>query len=197
MSEVTQLLQRIGQGDRDAGASLLPLIYDELRRLARTQMVREHAGHTLQATALVHEAYLRLIKDGDGALAGFDSRGHFFASAAEAMRRILIEHARQKQTQKNGGGRERVELRDDDGEDGDAIPAIGSPCDQVADLLALDEAIEQLGRESPDLAQLVKLLFFAGLNLDEAAEAMNIGRTTAHRRWIFARAWLAEAMSDD
>jgi RNA polymerase sigma factor (TIGR02999 family) len=192
MSEVTRLLQRMGQGDREAGAALLPLVYDELRRLARAPMAKERAGHTLEATALVHEAYLRLMNDGGGALAGFDSRAHFFATAAEAMRRILIEHARRKQAQKYGGGRERVGL--DDAED--LMPAIGSPCDRVADLIALDDAIERLARESPDLAQLVKLLYFAGLNLDEAAEAMNIGRTTAHRHWTFARAWLAEALSD-
>src|SRR5688572_3010312 len=130
MSEVTRLLQQMGQGDRDAGAALLPLVYNELRRLARARMAQERAGHTLEATALVHEAYLRLMNDGDGALAGFDSRGHFFATAAEAMRRILIEHARRKQALKNGGGRERVGLDDDE-----LIPAIGSPCDRVPDLI--------------------------------------------------------------
>jgi RNA polymerase sigma factor (TIGR02999 family) len=174
---------------------LLPLVYDELRRVARGRMAQERAGHTLEATALVHEAYLRLMNDGDGALAGFDSRPHFFATAAEAMRRILIEHARRKLRQKNGGDRERVGLDDDDDDD-ELMPAIGSPCDRIPDLIALDEAIERLAHESPDLAQLVKLLYFAGLSLNEAAEAMNIGKTTAHRRWTFARAWLAKALGD-
>jgi RNA polymerase sigma factor (TIGR02999 family) len=193
MSEVTRLLQQMGRGDPAVAASLLPLVYDELRGMARARMGQERAGHTLEATALVHEAYLRLMNDGDGALAGFDSRGHFFATAAEAMRRTLIEHARRRQARKNGGGRERVGL--DDGGD-DVMPAIASPCDGVADLLTLDDAIERLGCELPEAAQLVKLLYFAGLSLDEAAGVMNIGRTTAHRRWTFARAWLAEALGD-
>src|SRR5580765_2741979 len=120
MSEVTRLLQQMGNGDREAGAALLPLVYDELRRLARARMGHERAGHTLEATALVHEAYLRLMNDGDGAIAGFDSRAHFFTTAAEAMRRILIEHARRKQALKNGGDRERVGLEGD--EDDELMP---------------------------------------------------------------------------
>jgi RNA polymerase sigma factor (TIGR02999 family) len=124
MSEVTRLFQQMGDGDRSAGAALLPLVYDELRRLARARMAQERGGHTLEATALVHEAYLRLMNDGDGAIAGFESRGHFFATAAEAMRRILIEHARRKQSLKRGGGQPRGELLEDDS---DEIPVIQSP----------------------------------------------------------------------
>src|SRR4029078_1028273 len=127
------------QGDRNAGAALLPLVYDELRGLARARMSQERAGHTLEATALVHEAYLRWMNDGDGALAGFDSRGHFFSTAAEAMRRILIEHARRRDSLKRGGGQPRVESLD-----GDEIPAIQSPCADFDDLLALDQALNQL-----------------------------------------------------
>ena len=185
MSEVTRLLQQMGQGDRDAGAALLPLVYDELRRLARARMAHERAGHTLEATALVHEAYLRLI---DGQPQAWDGRGHFFAAAAEAMRRILIEHARGRSAQKRGGGQERVGLNGDD------LPAIKSPCDDVADLLALDEALTRLAVEHPDKAELIKLLYFAGLGLDEAAAVLGLAKTTAHRRAVFARAWLYDAM---
>jgi RNA polymerase sigma factor (TIGR02999 family) len=158
MTEVTRLLQRMGHGDRDAGAAMLPLVYDELRRLARARMAQERAGHTLEATGAVHEAYLRLMNDGDGALAGFDSRGHFFTTAAEAMRRILIEHARRKQALKHGGGRERIEFPDD----ADDLPAIASPCADFDDLLALDQALDRLADEHPDKAELIKLLYFAG-----------------------------------
>src|SRR5262245_55684933 len=138
MSDVTRLLSAINQGDRRAAAELLPLVYQELRRLARARMAQERAGHTLQATALVHEAYLRLA----GGAAGWDGRGHFFAAAAEAMRRILIEHARRKQAVRHGGELHRVEL------DEDLVP-ISSPCDQVDDLLALDEALSRFAKEDP------------------------------------------------
>ena len=148
-------------------------------------MAQERAEHTLQATALVHEAYLRLVKD-EGP--HWEGRGHFFAAAAEAMRRILIEHARSKNALKRGGQRERVELDDD-------LPPIASPCDNLDDLLALDEALDRLAQEDPGKAQLVKLLYFAGLNLDEAAAALGIGRTTAYRHWLFARAWLHDAIA--
>lgn len=185
MSEVTRLLMAIKQGDTHASGELLPVVYEELRRLARSRMAQERTEHTLQATALVHEAYLRLIGEED---ARWDGRGHFFAAAAEAMRRILIEHARRKNALKNGGQREKVELDDD-------LPPIASPCDNVDDLLALDEALERLAAEDPSKAELVKLLYFAGFNLEEAAAAQGISRTTAYRHWLFARAWLHEAIS--
>jgi RNA polymerase sigma factor (TIGR02999 family) len=156
MSEVTRLLTAIGQGDTHASAELLPVVYDELRRLARSRMAQERAEHTLEATALVHEAYLRLIDDEE---VRWDGRGHFFAAAAEAMRRILIEHARRKNAHKHGGGRERVDLSDE-------LPPIASPCDNVDDLLALDQALETLAKEDPGKAELVKLFYFAGLNLE-------------------------------
>jgi RNA polymerase sigma factor (TIGR02999 family) len=167
-----------------AVAELLPLVYEELRRLARAKMAQERGEHTLQATALVHEAYLRLI---DGEPAKWDGRRHFFGAAAEAMRRILIEHARRKNCMKQGGGRERVELDED-------LPEIQSPCADVADLLALDSAMARLSAEHADKAELVKLIYFAGLSLDEAAAALGISKTTAHRHAVFARAWLFDAM---
>ncbi len=185
MSEVTRVLDAITQGDPHASAELLPLVYQELRRLARAHMAEERAEHTLQATALVHEAYLRLVGGGP---TQWDSRGHFFAAAAEAMRRILIEHARRKQALKHGGKRRRVELDDD-------LPPISSPCDNLDDLLALDEALEKLANEDAHKAELVKLLYFAGLNLEEAAAAMGMSRTTAYRHWVFAKAWLYDAMN--
>ncbi|HEY7086810.1 MAG TPA: ECF-type sigma factor [Tepidisphaeraceae bacterium] len=184
MSEATRLLAQI-DNDPQAAAKLLPLVYDELRRLARAKMAQERGGHTLQATALVHEAYLRLV---DGAAAGkWDGRRHFFAAAAEAMRRILIEHARHRNSIKQGGRRQRVELEDE-------VPEIQSPCSDFADLLALDGALNRLMAEHPDKAELIKLLYFAGLSLDEAAEALGISKTTAHRHAVFARAWLYDAM---
>jgi RNA polymerase sigma factor (TIGR02999 family) len=185
MSEVTRLLVAMGQGDTDASAELLPVVYEELRRLARARMAQERAEHTLQATALVHEAYLRLIGEANPQ---WDGRGHFFAAAAEAMRRILIEHARRKNALKNGGGRERHELSD-------ALPTIAAPCDNVDDLLALDEALQRLAAEDHGKAELVKLLYFAGFNLEEAAAAQGISRTTAYRHWLFARAWLHDAIA--
>jgi RNA polymerase sigma factor (TIGR02999 family) len=185
MSEVTRLLVAIGQGDTHASEELLPVVYEELRRLARSRMAQERAEHTLEATALVHEAYLRLIDDES---VRWDGRGHFFAAAAEAMRRILIEHARRKNAVKHGGGRERIELSDE-------LPPIASPCDNVEDLLALDEALQRLAEEDASKAELVKLLYFAGLNLEEAAAAQGISRTTAYRHWLFARAWLHDAIA--
>ncbi|HEX2476778.1 MAG TPA: sigma-70 family RNA polymerase sigma factor [Lacipirellulaceae bacterium] len=185
MSEVTRLLVAIGQGDTHASEALLPVVYEELRRLARSRMAQERAEHTLEATALVHEAYLRLIDDEN---VRWDGRGHFFAAAAEAMRRILIEHARRKNAVKHGGGRERIELNEE-------LPPIASPCDNIEDLLALDEALQRLAKEDPSKAELVKLLYFAGLNLEEAAAAQGISRTTAYRHWLFARAWLHDAIA--
>jgi RNA polymerase sigma factor (TIGR02999 family) len=185
MSQATRLIHAMGDGDAQAGKALLPLVYDELRRLARAQMRQERAGHTLQATALVHEAYLRLIQDAPD---GWDGRGHFFAAAAEAMRRILIEHARARNADKRGGGMERVGLEDD------LLPSISSPCDNIDDLLALDQALNRLESEHPDKAALIKLLYFAGLNLEEAGAAMGISTATAHRHALFARACLHKTM---
>jgi RNA polymerase sigma factor (TIGR02999 family) len=190
VSDVTRLLVAIGQGDSQATAELLPLVYQELRRLARSHMNQERAEHTLQATALVHEAYLRLVEEPD---ARWDGRGHFFAAAAEAMRRILIESARRKHSLKHGGRHCRVEFDENYPPDA-AFPPIAAPCDNLADLLALDEALDRLAKEDAAKADLVKLLYFAGLNLEEAAAAQGISRTTAYRHWLFARAWLFDAM---
>jgi RNA polymerase sigma factor (TIGR02999 family) len=187
MTDVTLILDKIGQGDTHAAEELLPLIYAELRRLARAQMAQERPAHTLQPTALVHEAYLRLVQVPD---LRWGNRRHFFAAAAEAMRRILIEHARRKNSLKRGGQHERVELADEP-------PAIASPCDDVDDLLSLDEALDRLALEHPDAAELVKLIYFAGLNLVEAGAAQGISRTSAYRRWLFARAWLHHAITGE
>ena len=183
MSEITRLLHAIDKGDSRAAEMLLPIVYQELRRLARSKMAAERSQHTLQATALVHEAYMRLLGE---VQVRWDGRGHFFAAAAEAMRRILIDHARAKRSQKRGGNLQRVDL--------DQMPPIASACDDVDDLIALDEALEKFAVEDPAKTQLVKLLYFAGLSLDEAADAMGIGRTTAYRHWLYARAWLRDAM---
>jgi RNA polymerase sigma factor (TIGR02999 family) len=185
MNEVTRILNAIDQGDSQAAEKLLPLVYEELRRLARAQMSQERTEHTLQATALVHEAYLRLVDTED---APWDGRGHFFAAAAEAMRRILIEHARHKQTLKRGGEYQRIELDEN-------FPPIVAPCESADDLLALNEALDRLALSHPDKAELVKLLYFAGLNLEEAAAAQGVSRTTAYRHWLFARAWLHDAIA--
>ncbi len=184
MSEVTQILAVIGDGDSAAASRLLSLVYDELRTLASAKLARENPGQTLQATALVHEAYLRLV-DVEQAQQ-WDSRGHFFAAAAEAMRRILIERARRKSTVKHGGELRRVDLDD--------APPIAMPCDNFEDLLALDEALDRLAVVDVGKATLVKLLYFTGLNLDDAAAAQGISRTTAYRHWMFARAWLKDAI---
>ncbi len=186
MSQATQLMESIGAGDPRAAAQLLPLVYDELHRIARAQMAQERIGHTLQATALVHDAYLRLLA---GAPDRWENRRHFIAAAAEAMRRILVEHARRKKSFKRGGHHERVGLDDDH------LPEICSPCDSVEDLLSLDEALDRLTNEDPAKAELVKLLYFAGLNLDQAAAALDISRTSAYRQWVFTRAWLCNAMT--
>ncbi len=185
MSEVTQLLAAIRQGDSRATADLFPVVYDELQRLARSHMADERAEHTLQATALVHEAYLRLIGDEN---TSWDNRGHFFVAAAEAMRRILIEYARSKNAQKRGGNRERIELSDGH------LTAL-SPSENLDELLALDEALTKFAAEAPDKAELVKLRYFAGLSVDESAAAMGISPATAKRYWAFARAWLYQAIN--
>ena len=181
MSDVTRILSAIEQGDPQAAEQLLPLVYDELRKLAAAKLIQEAPGQTLQATDLVHEAYLRLV-DVDK-VQRWDSRGHFFAAAAEAMRRILIDRARRKQSQKRGGGMRRVEL--------DAGALLAAADDQADEnLLALDEALRQFEIEEPLKAQLVKLRYFAGLSSQEAAEALGISAATAKRHWVYARSWL-------
>ena len=186
MSEVTQLIQAIGQGDQQATARLLPLVYEELRRIARAHMANERTEHTLQATDLVHEAYLRLLGDSDSR---WDGRGHFFTAAAEAMRRILIEHARRKQAKKRSGSGQRVEF------DEELLPIV-APCQQIDDLLTLNEAIDRLAEQHPEKAELIKLMYFAGFSMDEAAKAQGFSRTTAYRHWVFAKAWLFDAVGE-
>jgi RNA polymerase sigma factor (TIGR02999 family) len=185
MSDVTRVLDQIQQGDANAAGELLPLIYAELRKLAAQKLAQENPGQTLQATALVHEAYLRLV-DGK-ASQRWDSRGHFFAAAAEAMRRILVDNARRKRAEKHGGRLERQQL------DGIEIEA-QAPSE---DLLALDEALSRLEAKDPVKAQLVKLRYFAGLSEEEAAQALGISRATAHRHWRYARVWLLNELGDD
>jgi RNA polymerase sigma factor (TIGR02999 family) len=184
MNEVTRILSSIEQGDPSAAEQLLPLVYDELRQLAAQKLAHEKPGQTLQATALVHEAYLRLV-DADKAQ-HWNSRGHFFAAAAEAMRRILVEKARKKRRTRHGGGRQRLEL------DALAVPQ----SEGAVDLLALDEALEKLAQEEPVKAELVKLRYFAGLSLEEAAACLGISPATAKRYWAVARAWLYAALAD-
>ena len=178
MTEVTRILSAIEQGDPRAAEQLLPLVYDELRKLAARRLAREKPGLTLQATALVHEAYLRLV--GGRREEGWDSRGHFFAAAAEAMRRILVENARRKRREKHGGGRLRVDLDE-------ASLVCRMPPE---DLLALDEAMTKLAAEDPIKARLVQLRFFAGLSLEEASEVLGVSAVTAKRYWRYAKAWL-------
>src|SRR5438093_5610694 len=190
MSDVTRLLESIEQGDPHAASQLLPLVYDELRRLAAKKLAHEQPGQTLDATALVHEAYLRLVEHAqqDSAAAGARSwanRRHFFAAASEAMRRILVEQARRKGRAKHGGGRRREPA------DLEALHA-GGP---APDLLALHEALEQFAVHDPLKAKLVELRFFAGLTLQQAAECLEISLSTADRAWRYARAWLYAAMA--
>jgi RNA polymerase sigma factor (TIGR02999 family) len=185
MNEVTRILSAIDQGDTRASEQLLPLVYGELRKLAAARLAREKPGQTLQATALVHEAYLRLVGPDGGR--GWDGRGHFFAAAAEAMRRILVENARRKQAAKAGGGRERVDLAD-------AELAIEGP---RLDLLALDEALAALEAKDKRKADLIKLRYFAGLTTEEAAHALGISASTADNDWAYARSWLRIAMLGD
>jgi len=178
MSEVTRILTAIEQGDPSAAGQLLPLVYDELRKLAAQKLAHETPGQTLQPTALVHEAYLRLVGEGEGP--HWDNRGHFFAAAAEAMRRILVEGARRKKRAKHGGSRQRVDLDDQD------VPVRPPP----EEILALDEALARLAQEDREAARVVQLHFFAGLSIEQAAEALGLSRATAYRQWAFARAWL-------
>jgi RNA polymerase sigma factor (TIGR02999 family) len=175
MSEDTRILSAIEHGDAHAAEELLPLVYDELRQLAAQRLAHEKPGQTLQATALVHEAYLRLVGEQH-----FDSRGHFFAAAAEAMRRILVNRARDKKRLKRGGERHRVDL--------DKIEFALDTSDE--DLIALDEALTRLAAEDPDAARLVNLRFFAGLTMKDAAASLGLSQRTAERQWTYARAWL-------
>ena len=182
MKQVTRILSAIEQGDAQAADRLLPLVYDELRRLAAQKLAQEKPGQTLQATALVHEAYIRLVgsEEAAGQDQRWDSRGHFFAAAAEAMRRILIDRAREKRSVKRGGGRKRLDI--------DAIDlATTATPDQ---LLALDEALAKLARGDPAAARLVELRYFAGMTVDEAGKALGMSTATAYRHWNYARAWL-------
>ena len=182
MREITQLLEAAGAGDRRAASDLLPLVYDELRRLASARMAEEKPGQTLQATALVHEAYLRLVGE-----QRFEHRGHFFGAAAEAMRRILVESARRKQSVKHGGGLVR--------HDADDLPIAAPAADD--ELLALDEALTRFLERDPVKGELVRLKYFGGFTLEEAAGILNISPATADRYWAYAKAWLFDAMKAD
>ncbi|MFO0808949.1 MAG: ECF-type sigma factor [Gemmataceae bacterium] len=182
MSDVTRLLNAAAAGDRQAANDLLPLVYAELRTLAAARMAAEKPGQTLQATALVHEAYLRLIGDQH-----FNGRGHFFAAAAEAMRRILVERARARQRLKRGGGASREELRDD----------LLADDDRADELFAVHDALDELERHDPQAAALVKLRFFAGFGHEEAAAMLGLGRRAADRLWLLARTWLFRALGGD
>jgi RNA polymerase sigma factor (sigma-70 family) len=208
MSDVTRILARIETGDPQAAEQLLPLVYDELRKLAAARLAQEKPGQTLQATALVHEAYLRLVEkqgarsqesgtsgenSGDPNLAlgprplapgPWNSRGHFFAAAAEAMRRILVESARKKQRLKRGGGMQRVELE----------PVDSTAPESADDLLALDAALQRLAADEPLIAQVVQLRYFAGLTIEQVAEALGISVRTANRHWAYAKAWLFQQL---
>ena len=184
MSDVTRILSAIEQGDPHAAEQLMPLVYDELRKLAAQRLAQEKPGQTLQATALVHEAYLRLV-DADKA-PHWNSRGHFFAAAAEAMRRILVEQARHKQSAKAGGQLQRVELHDEQ---------LASPSRNV-DVIALDEALNKLASHDSRKAELVKLRFFAGLTIRQAAAALGIAESTADADWAYAKSWLRLELAD-
>jgi RNA polymerase sigma factor (TIGR02999 family) len=179
MNDVTRILTAIEQGDGQAAEQLLPLVYDELRKLAAARMAAENPGHTLNATALVHEAYLRLVGDQH-----FDDRGHFFAAAAEAMRRILVNHARDRKRLKRAGGRRRLELLDQ----------IGSVAEDPDLVLSLDELLTRLGEEDAVAARVAQLHLFAGLSVEETGEALGLSRAMAYRNWKYARAWLREAL---
>jgi RNA polymerase sigma factor (TIGR02999 family) len=183
MSDVTRILQQIESGDPSAAEELLPLVYDELRKLAAARMAQEPPDHTLQATALVHEAYLKLV--GSGSQPGWQNRRHFFVAAAEAMRRILIDHARRRQRVKHGGDRQRVGLET-------AEPHVEP---QPDDLLLIDEALQRLGSEDPQAAEVVKLSYFGGLDVEQAADVLGMSRATAYRHWNYAKAWLHAEIS--
>lgn len=184
MADVTQIFSQIEDGDPSAAEQLLPLVYDELRKLAAAKLAQEKPGQTLQATALVHDAYIRLV-DVDSAQA-WDSRGHFFSAAAEAMRRILVESARRKSRIKHGGELHRIDWEG-------VAPVDDGLCD---DLVALDEALTRFAELAPQKAELVKLRYFAGFTIDDAAKLLGISRTTAKRHWTYARAWLLAELKD-
>jgi RNA polymerase sigma factor (TIGR02999 family) len=186
MAEVTQILSQIESGDPSAADELLPLVYDELRKLASAKLRHEKPGQTLQATALVHEAYLRLLGPNVGQQQRWNGRGHFFGAAAEAMRRILVENARRKKCEKHGGEWNRVEL-------GGSNLATTTTDER---LLEIDEALDRLATEEQQAAQLVKLRFFAGFSITEAAEILGISRSTAYEQWAYARAWLKCEVDD-
>jgi RNA polymerase sigma factor (TIGR02999 family) len=189
MNEVTRILDAIEQGDPQAADQLLPLVYLELRRLAAQKLAHESPGQTLQPTALVHEAYVRLVGNPDAGACGkqsWDSRGHFFAAAAEAMRRILVEAARRKSRRKHGGHLQRLALEDHD------VP-VQPPAD---DMLALDTALTRLAEDDPEAARVVQLHFFAGLSIEQIGEVLGVSRATAYRQWSYARAWLRSAMGE-
>jgi RNA polymerase sigma factor (TIGR02999 family) len=184
MNNVTRILSAIQQGDPQASEQLFPLVYEELRRLAAQKLAQEKPGQTLQATALVHEAYLRLVdKDADPQ---WNSRGHFFAAAAEAMRRILVDNARRKQTEKHGGKRQRLDLSQ-------AEPITQADPDAVLDL---DDLLTALAREDPEAAEVAKLRIFTGFSVEEAAQALSTSRANAYRQWAYARAWLHARLGD-
>lgn len=185
MNNVTHILSALDRGDLQAAEQLLPLVYNELRRLAAGKLAHEAPGQTLQATALVHEAYMRLLDDDPAR--PWNSRGHFFAAAAEAMRRILVNRAQEKHCLKRGGGWKRIDL--------EGLAVVDDASDE--DLLAIDEALERLAQESPPSAELVKLRFFAGLTLDEAALSLGLARRTVDRYWAYARARLFEILSGE
>jgi RNA polymerase sigma factor (TIGR02999 family) len=185
MSEVTRILSAIDRGEPHAAEQLLPLVYDELRKLAAHRLAQEAPGQTLQATALVHEAYLRLV--GGGQQENWNGRGHFFAAAAEAMRRILVESARKRGRLKRGGDRQRLDL-----------DSLQLSVPEVSDeLLALDEALTEFTQQYPEKADLVRLRYFAGLTVNEAAQALGISTSTADRHWTYARAWLYRRIIGD
>ncbi len=185
MSEITQILSRLGSGDRSASAELLPIVYDELRSLAAAKLSQEQPGQTLQATALVHEAYLRLL--GSNGDVQWDNRAHFFGAAAEAIRRILVEQARRKSRQKHGGGFQRHDCE---------LAGLADSAPSV-DVFALDEALNDFAVIEPIKCELVKLRYFSGLTLDEAANTLGISSATADRYWKYARAWLAKRLREE
>ncbi|PQO30891.1 RNA polymerase subunit sigma [Bremerella cremea] len=184
MGDVTRILSQIETGDRAASEDLLPLVYDELRKLAAAKLAQERPGQTLQATALVHEAYVRLTNDPSPS---WDNKGHFFAAAAEAMRRILVEQARRKSRLKHGGNLHRVEM-----------PEVAAPeGDSSERILAVDLALTRLDAEDPQAAEIVKLHYFAGLSLEEVGKVLGMSRATAYRQWTYARSWLKSEVESD